>query len=116
MKLRFINSRLGLGRYEKIDLSMDVTLKTPKGRVGLTIPYDVKWTEQYLCQKCKFHFFPTTVITLFQLRFGASGQTGQVVRDHAVLEDRFDPVSVKMALPDCLDVKRIQMTLHPSKR
>ena len=52
----------------------------------------------------------------FQLRFGASGQTGQVVRDHAVLEDRFDPVSVKMALPDCLVVKRIQMTLHPSKR
>ena len=53
----FLNFLLGLGRYEKIDLSMDVTLKTPKGRFGLSVPYDVKWTEQYLCQKCKFHFF-----------------------------------------------------------
>ena len=53
---------------------------------------------------------------LFQLRFGVSGQIGRVAKGHVVPEDRFDPVSVKMALPDCLDVKRIQMRLHPSKR
>ena len=69
MKLRFINSRLGLGRYEKIDLSMDVTLKTPKGRFGLSVPYDVKWTEQYLCQKCKLYFFFNRSNNLFSAPF-----------------------------------------------
>ena len=45
-----------------------------------------------------------------------SGQIGRVAKGHVVPEDRFDPVSVKMALPDCLDARRIQMRLHPSKK
>ena len=63
-----------------------------------------------------FIFFSTAVITFFQLRFGVSGQIGRVAKGHVVPEDRFDPVYVKMVLPDCLDARRIQMRLHPSKK